>query len=309
MESVLISTTWRTFLWFGRHPSQSPLNRRRSSLRLRLRRRRRFTAVAAQGSNQQEQQQLNLSVLRFTFGIPGLDESYLPRWIGVACGSLIILNHFLPPSAASTTPAQLRSEALGLCLAAFSAALPYLGKFLEGADPVDRSSIQEGNKQIFVMSENLSVAQKVDFAWGSYVLLRNTNTMSVLIAVQDALCVRGYWNTPEDVSKAQILEWFKTQIKQMGFLDLKDALYFPQSTDSQLRGMLPKGALSLLLQPIFGASDLATNVTTKIEGFVLLASSANYAYSDRDRAWVRAIANKFQGKNAFSNFQGIETSQ
>lgn len=71
-------------------------------------------------SSRSDQQQLNLSVLRFTFGntssllqfetyfnlreilnrffvvvgIPGLDESYLPRWIGYGFGSLILLNHF-----------------------------------------------------------------------------------------------------------------------------------------------------------------------------------------------------------------------
>lgn len=88
----------------------------------------------------QRQQQLNLSVLRFTFGrgkkiknlsfwffiiiysalslelfdknfsspqgIPGLDESYLPRWIGYGFGSLLILNHFLG-SNPDTTQAQL----------------------------------------------------------------------------------------------------------------------------------------------------------------------------------------------------------
>lgn len=81
-------------------------------------------------------QQLNLSVLRFTFGnlfngflgymfcsslgfkvlppfcfglqgIPGLDESYLPRWIGYAFGSLLLLNHFLGSDSTTVTSAQL----------------------------------------------------------------------------------------------------------------------------------------------------------------------------------------------------------
>ncbi|KAL9669713.1 hypothetical protein QQ045_007261 [Rhodiola kirilowii] len=49
--------------------------------------------------------ELNLSVLRFTLGIPGLDESYLPRWLGYGFGSLLVLNHFAASS--SITPAQL----------------------------------------------------------------------------------------------------------------------------------------------------------------------------------------------------------
>ncbi|GFP87669.1 hypothetical protein PHJA_000910600 [Phtheirospermum japonicum] len=81
--------------------------------------------------NTTPQQQLNLSVLRFTLGIPGLDESYLPRYIGYAFGALLLLNHFVGSDSSSITPAQLRTEALGLSLAAFSAVVPYLGMFLK----------------------------------------------------------------------------------------------------------------------------------------------------------------------------------
>ncbi|GMP24379.1 hypothetical protein CsSME_00001661 [Camellia sinensis var. sinensis] len=81
-----------------------------------------------------QQQQLNLSVLRFTLGIPGLDESYLPRWIGYAFGALLLLNHFVGSDSTTATPAQFRSEALGLSLAGFSIVLPYLGKFLKSLE-------------------------------------------------------------------------------------------------------------------------------------------------------------------------------
>lgn len=44
-------------------------------------------------------------------GIPGLDESYLPRWIGYGFGSLLLLNHFVGSnSAAPITSAQLVSN-------------------------------------------------------------------------------------------------------------------------------------------------------------------------------------------------------
>ncbi|BAT11719.1 Os10g0522500 [Oryza sativa Japonica Group] len=78
-----------------------------SSSSPRRRRRPRAARVRASGSDpppQQQQQQVNLSVLRFTLGIPGLDESYLPRWIGLGFGALVLLNHLLSPS---PTPAQL----------------------------------------------------------------------------------------------------------------------------------------------------------------------------------------------------------
>ncbi|XP_039119273.1 protein COFACTOR ASSEMBLY OF COMPLEX C SUBUNIT B CCB2, chloroplastic isoform X1 [Dioscorea cayenensis subsp. rotundata] len=264
--------------------------------RLLIGRERRFrspTAITNEDSDQEPQQQLNLSVLRFTLGIPGLDESYLPRWIGIACGSLIILNHLSSPS--SPTPAQLRTEALGVFLAAFSATLPYLGKFLKGENSVERAPLPEGNKQIFVLSENLTDFLKEDLAWTSYVLLRNTNTMSVLIVVEDALCVRGYWDVPEDFSKAYILDQLKGQIEQIGFLDLKETVYFPQSPDLQLQNMLPKGTLSLLVQPVLGAVDPISDGSSTNKGIILVASNASYAYSNRDRAWIRAVASKFQG--------------
>ncbi|KAK9143521.1 hypothetical protein Syun_012921 [Stephania yunnanensis] len=245
-------------------------------------------------NHQQQQQQLNLSVLRFTLGIPGLDESYLPRWLGCAFGSLLALNH-IAASDSFATPAQLRSEALGLSLAAFSAALPYLGKFLKGATIKDQVTILEGTRQIFVMSEHLTEAQREDLAWGTFVLLKNTNSTAVLISVQDSLCVRGYWSLPEDASKDQMLDWFNRQIRKAGLLDLKDALYFPVREDSGVWKMLPKGTQSLLVQPLSEGPQLSANETVQSRGFILLASSMSYAYNEKDRSWIRAIASKFRG--------------
>ncbi|XP_062153578.1 protein COFACTOR ASSEMBLY OF COMPLEX C SUBUNIT B CCB2, chloroplastic isoform X2 [Alnus glutinosa] len=250
-------------------------------------------SISARLQNQQQQQQLNLSVLRFTLGIPGLDESYLPRWIGYGFGSLLVLNHFVGSDSATTTPAQLSTEVLGLSLAAFSIFIPYLGKFLKGASPADQATIPEGTEQIFVMSQNISDTQKEDLAWATYILLRNTNTIAALISIQGELCARGYWNIPEKVSKANILDWFEGQIERIGLKNLKDTLYFPQSSDSVLWEMLPKGTRSLLVQPVLQVPKPGAIQMEKIEGFVLLASSMSYAYSDKDKAWIGALANKF----------------
>ncbi|KAJ0042213.1 hypothetical protein Pint_17387 [Pistacia integerrima] len=245
-------------------------------------------------NSQQPEQQLNLSVLRFTFGIPGFDESYLPRWIGYGFGSLLVLNHFVFSN--SVTSAQLRAEGLGLSLAAFSVVLPYLGNFLKGATPVDQKILPENTEQIFVMSQNISDTLKEDMAWATYVLLRNTNSISVLISFRGELCIRGYWNTLDGSSKTQLVEWFERQIEKIGLSDLKESLYFPQSADSGLWEMLPKETSSLFVQPVMQIPNPSANEMEKTEGFVLLASSIWYAYSDKDRAWIRAIANKFRGK-------------
>lgn len=72
------------------------------------------------------------------------------------------------------------------------------------------------------------------------------------------------------------------------------AKYKHYISDAQLQRILPKGACSLLVEPVFAASESVPNIATNVEGFVLLVSSAKYAYSDRDRTWIRAIAKKFQ---------------
>ncbi|EOY23095.1 Uncharacterized protein TCM_015095 isoform 2 [Theobroma cacao] len=201
-----------------------------------------FASISARLDN--PQQRLNLSVLRFTLGIPGLDESYLPRWIGYGFGSLLILNHLFGSD--SVTAAQLRSEALGISLAAFSVTLPYLGKFLK------------------------------------------------LILAGGELCVRGYWNVPDVVPKDNVLDWFKSNIEETGLSDLTDTLYFPQTGDAEFWKMLPQGTRSALVQPVLLDPNLSNNEMGSIEGFVLLASSMRYAYSDKDRAWIRAVSNKLR---------------
>ncbi|MED6219388.1 hypothetical protein PIB30_035394 [Stylosanthes scabra] len=244
--------------------------------------------------NTTQQQQLNLSVLRFTFGIPGLDESYLPRWIGYGFGSLLFLNHFLGTDSATITPAQLTTEVLGLSLASFSVALPYLGKFLKGAQPVDQTTIPDGTQQIFVMSKDIADGLKEDLAWASYILLRNTNAIAALIFVQRDICARGYWNIPDVSSKEILLDWFARKIEKTDLFDLKDTLYFPQDADSEFPELVSKGTSSLLVQPVLVTNKSAANLPEPV-GFILLSTAARYAFSTKDRAWIAAVANKLGG--------------
>jgi len=55
-----------------------------------------------------------------------------------------------------------------------------------------------------------------------------------------------------------------------------------------LEEAIPDGTGSILIQPVEGKGK------ENIAGFVLLASSISYAYGDRDRLWIQAIANKFR---------------
>lgn len=233
---------------------------------------------------------VDLSVFRFTLGIPGFDESNLPRIIGIVFGLLLVLNHILSQN--SVTPAQLRSEAVGLVLASIAVCLPFAGKRLKGMSVSRHQDFPADCRQVFLMSENLSVDDKEDLAWGSYALLRNTISMSVLIFHSEVLCARGFWDMPADASNDDIFNLFKGEIEQLGLSDLTTTLYFANNADEQGWDIIPKGAASLLVQP-FNCRILSDENITNSRGFVFLISRTPQAYGDKERAWVTALANKF----------------
>ena len=60
--------------------------------------------------------------------------------------------------------------------------------------------------------------------------------------------------------------------------------------------MLPKGTRSVLFQPLTQVEDSSDKMNAANGGFILLASTISYAFSEKDRAWIGALANKFGGK-------------
>jgi hypothetical protein len=74
--------------------------------------------------------EVDLSVMSFTLGIPGFDDSELPRLLGILFGSCIVLNHVLSSPGGLISDAQLRSEMVGMVLCAVTIALPYIGRQL-----------------------------------------------------------------------------------------------------------------------------------------------------------------------------------
>ncbi|MBA0829500.1 hypothetical protein Goarm_014105 [Gossypium armourianum] len=118
-----------------------------------------------------------------------------------------------------------------------------------------------------------------------------------MILTQGELCIRGYWNLPDGVSKDNVLDWFKSNIEETGLCDLTDTLYFPQTADAEFWNILPQGTRSVLVQPVLLSPNPSMNYIRNIEGFILLASSMRYAYNEKDRAWIRAVSNKLRSKN------------
>ncbi|KAF8116770.1 hypothetical protein N665_0014s0034 [Sinapis alba] len=257
----------------------------------------RIFARTENDSPRSDQQQLNLSVLRFTFGnlfSLQLRFTYFRR---------VILNPFCRDSWArrilSTEVDRVRvriaysSQSLLSFISnqRISAALPYFGKFLKGSEAEQRTLPEEG-EQVFVISSSIGDSLKEDLAWATYVLLRNTSTVAVMISIQGELCVRGYWNCPGQMSKDQLHDWFKRKVDEIGLADVKETLYFPQYAGSALSwDILPDGTRSVFVQSFVQNID----ESEKMDGFLLVASTAGYAYSDKDRAWIGAMADKFRG--------------
>lgn len=59
---------------------------------------------------------------------------------------------------------------------------------------MDQTSIPRGCEQIFVISQNVSNTQKEDLAWATYILLRNTNTIALVLAGFYYILALDSWN-------------------------------------------------------------------------------------------------------------------
>ncbi|KAH9305287.1 hypothetical protein KI387_009691, partial [Taxus chinensis] len=223
--------------------------------------------------------------------IVGFDESYLPRIIGILFGFLLVLNHVFTQT--SVTAAQLRSELAGAFLAAIAITLPYVGKRLHGMSVTRQQNISAECREVFLISEYLSDVDKEDLAWGSYAVLRNTVSSSLLIYHSELLCARGCWDIPAEVSKDEIFTLLECEIDQMGLSYATTTLYFPDNVDGQGWKRVPKGTASLLVQP-FNLKVSSNENLMQFGGFILISSGIPQAYGDKERAWVAALATKFQ---------------
>eukprot|EP00250_Pteridium_aquilinum_P011480 c20098_g1_i3 orf=626-1351(-) len=167
---------------------------------------------------------LDVSVFRFTLGIPGFNDSDLPRVLGIAFGAVLLLNHFL--TADYVTAAQWRSELIGLCNAAISISLPTLGRSLNGGTPINTATSMPKSRQIFTLSNNLLPEEKEDLAWGSYALLKNTKTTSLVIWNEELVCARGFWDVPQE-AQGEVSEWLEKMLKNSSLFTSNTLTYVP----------------------------------------------------------------------------------
>ncbi|EFJ33894.1 hypothetical protein SELMODRAFT_406170 [Selaginella moellendorffii] len=191
-------------------------------------------------------------------GIPGFDDSKLPRILGFTFGGLIVVNHIFSQL---VPPAQLDGQSSRA-----------------GSLPSDLS-------QVFVMAEWLTDAQKQELAWVSYALIRNTKTIAVIAFHGDEIVLaRGCWNLPrvdngDPETPLKILQALLRSFLQE--LKSKRTIYVPSGAGDSGLSFIPKGLNSLLAQS-FPSRD----------GGLLLVSDVPRAYNVKDRTWIQCLAEK-----------------
>lgn len=233
---------------------------------------------------------LDVSFFRFTLGIPGFDDSDLPRVLGIAFGAIVLLNHFL--TADSITAAQWRSELVGLCNAILSINLPSIGRSLNGGTSTSAATSMSTSRQIFALAKNLSLEDKEDLAWGSYALLRNTKTTSLAIWNEELVCARGFWDIPNE-AEGNILEWLEEMLRKTSLFACDTLTYLPFKADKQGWKVIPNGVVCSLVLPFKKSCSRTSTVDLKVKkGCILLLSNVQDAYTEKDIMWADLLLEK-----------------
>jgi len=72
------------------------------------------------------------------------------------------------------------------------------------------------------------------------------------------------------------------------------------ASGSEFQDLVPIGTRCLLIQPVLHVSNESDTGSQNPDGFILLASTTRYAFSNKDKAWIAAVANKYRGNSLHS---------
>ncbi|GBF93312.1 hypothetical protein Rsub_06044 [Raphidocelis subcapitata] len=152
----------------------------------------RTQAASGGGGGLEDGSELDVAVFRFTLGIPGFDDSLVPRFVGAGAGALLALNHAL--SAQPVSDAQGRAEFLGALLVALCLVVPEieerLKSILPGRGRQAGAVSVEGSARVFALDGALPEAERRELAWLSFAALKNANACGVAL-LRGADCGRA----------------------------------------------------------------------------------------------------------------------
>lgn len=78
------------------------------------------------------------------------------------------------------------------------------------------------------------------------------------------------------------------------FVFLEIMVHSSYIAGSVLKEAIPEETGSILVQPLCSSEAQGKGNENDV-GFVLVASGVSYAYDEKDKLWIKAIANKFKG--------------
>ncbi|KAF5827481.1 protein required for cyt b6 assembly [Dunaliella salina] len=265
------------------------------------------------GGSLGDEEGMDMAVFRFTLGIPGFEDRYIPRVVGGLGASLVLINHFLAAQVAP--PSQVRGEFICIVLAAVCALAPDLEERLKQALPgrgrQATSANIPGAVNGFAFELSVQDAAKAELAWASFALIKNTNSCGVILLGpgQKVLLARGALGssvlTPGSPTvtlerMSQDLSQVTSQSEVAGLLSGQAAassggssqqLYLPDLLAMARVGAnrwasVPQGAQSLLLQRVGGGNS------GKPAGLLMVYSERPRALSVKELLWIGEISAK-----------------
>eukprot|EP01026_Neomeris_dumetosa_P073478 TRINITY_DN7565_c0_g1_i7.p1 TRINITY_DN7565_c0_g1~~TRINITY_DN7565_c0_g1_i7.p1 ORF type:complete len:295 (-),score=38.42 TRINITY_DN7565_c0_g1_i7:125-1009(-) len=230
---------------------------------------------------------VDVAVFRFTLGIPGFEDRFIPRVIGTIILTLMLINHFF--SGDYVDGAQIRTEVIVSVLAVMCIIAPSLEERLQEVLPGRgrKAATEEivGAINAFVISDQLEKKLQQELAWISFALLKNTNSCSVFVVDADrkVIMARGAVNEKLKGLKDQDL-LNKLFLKQLDISEIKQAILQDkgavQSSWVGKTDLTAKGIQSAICEPL------------QTGGCLVVFSENPRAYQERDRKWVNSLAQK-----------------
>ncbi|GMH46018.1 hypothetical protein BSKO_13982 [Bryopsis sp. KO-2023] len=256
------------------------------------------------------EEELDVAVFRFTLGIPGFDDSNIPRIVGAAGVFLLAANHWA--TGTGITHAQERSEILGLVLCLTCIVAPTIESRLKELQPGRgrrQASAIPDTQQGFLLSEGLDDAVKQELAWTSYALLKNTNSCSIflwksgeVIMARGALPIEIVKGPDKAASLTQLskdvsamvrssppLASLFTKASAVKVLNLPDRGKIDTVAKTGT-SILPSGVRSMLIQTLEPFDPKSGSDPP--EAALILLSDQERAWSERERYWVTSICAK-----------------
>ncbi|MEN9201656.1 MAG: cofactor assembly of complex C subunit B [Thermostichus sp. DG_1_6_bins_120] len=195
---------------------------------------------------------------------------------GILGSSLLLLNRLLFTPELSTS--QSRSDALGILL---SALLILTGLLWQQMQPIAPKTMPLEGIPGFDWQPGLTETVKLELAWASHTLLTTTAARTVLVwFAGQTLLQRGLLARAGELPAIEPKSVLQRVLQTGRPVYLVDLKLFPAR--AEFDGILPTGSQAVLCQPI------------GTQGCLILGSDTPRSFTQRDQAWIAAIANKLE---------------